>query len=118
MGVVIAALCYRIPPPLWWDQGAMNATLDEARSRIDEIDRSVLALLAERARITRDLAAWKVAASLPLRDPAREAAMIADRRTLAASLGLDPWLAEAVTRAVLASNRGIVDDDVAAFAAR
>ncbi|MFO0647872.1 MAG: chorismate mutase [Polyangiales bacterium] len=96
----------------------MNATLDEARARIDEIDHTLLSLLAERARITRDLAAWKVASSLPLRDPAREAAMLEDRRAMAISLGLDPWLAEAVTRAVLASNRGITDDDVAAFAAR
>lgn len=96
----------------------MTVTLDEARARIDEIDRALLALLAERARITRDLAAWKASTGLPLRDPARESAMLADRRAQAVALGLDPWLAEAVTRAVLASNRGLTDDDVAAFTDR
>jgi chorismate mutase-like protein len=96
----------------------MTVTLDEARARIDEIDRALLTLLAERARITRDLAAWKASTGRPLRDPARESAMLADRRAQAAALGLDPWLAEAVTRAVLASNRGLTDDDVAAFTDR
>ncbi len=96
----------------------MASPLDEARKRLDAIDRDVLTLLSERARITRDLAEWKRSAAVPLRDPEREAQMIADRRAQAVALGLDPWLAEAVTRAVLASNRGLSDEDVAAFSER
>lgn len=96
----------------------MASPLDEARARLDAIDRDLLTLLAERARITRELTEWKRSAELPLRDPEREAQMVAARRAQAQALGLDPWLAEAVTRAVLASNRGLCDEDVAAFTSR
>ncbi|MFO0605872.1 MAG: chorismate mutase [Polyangiales bacterium] len=94
----------------------MDDPLADARARLDAIDRQVLALLAERAEVTRALSAWKAARELPLRDAAREAAMLAARRAEAAALGLSPWLAEAVTRAVLATTRGLDDDDRAAFA--
>ena len=96
----------------------MASPLDEARARLDAIDRDLLTLLAERARITRELTEWKRSAELPLRDPEREAQMVAARRAQAQALGLDPWLAEAVTRAVLASNRGLCDEDIAAFTSR
>ena len=88
------------------DTARMDDPLADARSRIDAIDREVLRLLAERAAVTRSLAAWKAAQGLGPRDPTREAE----------ALGLSPWLAEAVTRAVLATTRGLDDDDRAAFA--
>jgi len=94
----------------------MDDPLAEARSRIDAIDREVLRLLAERATVTRALAAWKAAHGLDARDPAREAAMLDARRREAEALGLSAWLAEAVTRAVLATTRGLDDHDRAAFA--
>jgi chorismate mutase-like protein len=94
----------------------MDPTLAEARSQIDAIDREVLQLLARRAAVTRSLAAWKEAHGIAPRDPAREAAMLAERCRQAEAMGLSPWLAEAVTRAVLATTRGLHDDDRAAFA--
>jgi len=74
----------------------MDDRLLRARRCIDAIDRAVLTLLAERAAVTRALVAWKAARGLPLRDPPREASMIAARRAMAVALGVSPWLAEAV----------------------
>jgi chorismate mutase-like protein len=95
----------------------MSAILTEARARIDAIDREVLSLLAARARITSTLLALKREEGRAAYDPAREAEMIASRRAHAEGLGLSPALAEAVIRVVLASNRGVHDDDLAALAA-
>ncbi len=94
------------------------SALDDARARIDAIDREVLSLLAERDRIARELAAWKRDHALPLRDPAREEAMLRERRAWADALGLPPWVAEAVTRVVLAANRGMTDEDREALCGR
>lgn len=94
----------------------MDDPLVEARARIDALDLQVLALLAERASLTEALRAWKAARALPLRDDAREAAMIAARRREAERLGLSPWLAEVITRAVLATTRGLGEEDRAALA--
>lgn len=94
----------------------MDDPLVDARARIDALDRQVLTLLAERASITRALRAWKATRDLPLRDDAREVEMIAARRREAERLGLSPWLAEAITRAVLATTRGLREEDQAVLA--
>ncbi len=93
----------------------MTSPLDDARARLDALDRAMLDLLAERTRITDALREWKLAHALPLRDRDRERAMLDARRVLATELGVSPWLAEAVTRAVLASVRGYTDDERAFF---
>jgi chorismate mutase/prephenate dehydratase len=54
-----------------------DVVLDEARAAIDEADRELLALVNRRLQLVRSLHEHKQTAGLPLRDPAREATMIA-----------------------------------------
>ncbi len=97
-------------------ESAPDVTLDARRARIDALDHAILRLLSERADIVRALARWKTEQGLPMRDPARESAMIAARRAWAESLGLPADLAESVARAVLMTGRGVAPEDVAHFA--
>ena len=57
------------------DEGAL-AELARFRGRIEEIDRRVIALLAERVALGRETAVFKRAAGLPILDPQREAEVI------------------------------------------
>ena len=51
--------------------------LDECRRRIDAVDKVVVALLAERARLALEAGSLKQALALPLSAPAREAMVLA-----------------------------------------
>ena len=64
------------------------------RASIDNLDAAIVRLLAERFRVTRDVALLKAERALPPSDPQREARQIARLRRLAAEAGLDPDLAE------------------------
>ncbi len=64
------------------------------RASIDNLDAAIVRLLAERFRVTRDVALLKAERALPPSDPQREARQIARLRGLAAEAGLDPDLAE------------------------
>ena len=79
----------------------MRPRLDDARAQIDAIDAEILDLLARRAAIVAALWAEKVAANVPLRDPAREAAMLEALRAAARQRGLDPDRIAAVFEAVI-----------------
>jgi chorismate mutase len=80
---------------------ALRARQLRARSRIDRVDEALLELLERRASIARHIAELRIVAGEPTRDPAREAALIAERREGAQQLGLDPDDVEAVFRAVI-----------------
>jgi dihydroorotate dehydrogenase electron transfer subunit len=54
-------------------------SLDELREQIDSMDGEIARLLRDRAAAARKIAAEKAASGLPVRDPAREEAVIADR---------------------------------------
>jgi chorismate mutase len=65
------------------------AELAVCRSRIQEMDERLVALLAERVELGRRTAALKRAAELPLLDPRREAEVIRRAGELARERGLD-----------------------------
>lgn len=71
------------------------------RAEIDRIDRSLVALLAERARYIDRAAAIKPAAGLPARIDARVEEVIAKVRAEAAQQSLDPDLAESLWRQMI-----------------
>lgn len=75
--------------------------LSDLRRAVDDIDRVLLHALGERARLMRDITAAKAVAELPLRDEAREAALLAHRATYAEGLGLDPALVRRLYREIL-----------------
>jgi chorismate mutase len=53
-----------------------RAALAECREAIEELDRRIIALLAERIAVGKRTSALKRAAGLPILDPAREAEVI------------------------------------------
>lgn len=54
------------------DSAGTEARINELRSRVDEVDRELIRILNERARIVQEIMAIKGEAGKPLFDPRRE----------------------------------------------
>ncbi|HET7230054.1 MAG TPA: chorismate mutase [Longimicrobium sp.] len=65
-----------------------EARLAELRGRIQQIDRELIGLLAERVRVAREVGAAKRELGIPTLDPAREAAVVRNAGELARELGV------------------------------
>lgn len=91
------------------------SSLGEVRASIDEVDRRIVELLAERGAYALQAARFKRAEAAALKDPAREAQVIANVRTLAARRGVDPELVETLYRDLIA---GLVRAEESATAPR
>ena len=79
--------------------------LQTLRDRIDQIDHQFMDLLAERHRVVGEVAAVKRETGIPIRDDGREAALLADRRSVADRSGLNPEVTESLFRLVLWASR-------------
>jgi chorismate mutase/prephenate dehydrogenase len=75
--------------------------LQEIRERLSELDRQLLALVAERQRLSREVAEAKRAEGLGTRDYSRERDVLMSARATAESLGVSPALAEQVLRLLI-----------------
>lgn len=75
--------------------------LDEIRQRIDALDRRLVSLLAERARLVGEVVHYKRANHMPVVDRAREDRMLARIAGLAKDEGLDPRVAQQVLRTII-----------------
>jgi chorismate mutase len=73
---------------------AAMAELQDIRNSIDNIDASIIHMLAERFRCTQKVGALKAQHNLPPSDPDREAQQISRLRNLASAAKLDPEFAE------------------------
>ena len=78
-----------------------DASLDNFRASIDNIDAALIHILAERFRITKAVGAYKAEHGLPASDPAREERQIARLRQLAVEAQLDPEFSEKFLRFVI-----------------
>jgi chorismate mutase len=67
---------------------SIQAELARLREKIEDIDRTLIELMAERVRLAREVGVAKRAAGLPTLDPAREAAVIRQAAELARDAGL------------------------------
>ena len=85
--------------------GAGDETLAGYRASIDSIDASLVKLLGERFKITKQVGAYKARVGLPAADPEREAEQIVRLREVAASVDLDPSFSEKLLRLVFAEVR-------------
>lgn len=74
--------------------------IDELRAIIDDVDRRLVALLAERTRTVRSLTEFKHDEET-VRSPARVEAVVAKVRTLADEHGMPPGIAEATYRTLI-----------------
>lgn len=75
--------------------------LQEIRERLSELDSQLLALVAERQRLSREVAEAKHAEGLGTRDYTREREVLMQARATAESLGISPALAESVLRLLI-----------------
>ena len=82
--------------------GAGDETLAGYRSSIDDIDASLVMLLGERFKITKQVGRYKADSALPPADPDREREQIARLRSLAEEAGLDPAFTEQFLRFIVA----------------
>lgn len=82
-------------------QAASAAELAPLRMKIDDIDSQLVALLAERAKVTAEVGRVKQQYALPLYVPERESALLKARRQQASQLGVSPELIEDVLRRVM-----------------
>lgn len=79
----------------------MAEELNALRDKIDEVDRQLIALLAARLALVGEVGEVKSRHGLPIYVPAREASMLARRRTEAELLGVPGDLIEDVLRRVM-----------------
>jgi chorismate mutase len=82
-------------------RGTMDQRLSQYRKSIDNIDGALVAMLAERFKITQAVGKLKAELQLPPADPGREAAQITRLRQLAHESGLDPEFSEKFLRFVI-----------------
>jgi chorismate mutase/prephenate dehydrogenase len=75
--------------------------LEELRVRITALDRQLLALIAERQTLSRQVAEVKRSAGRTTRDFVREREVLMQARSAAESLGVSPALAESVLRLLI-----------------
>ncbi|MGC4151885.1 MAG: chorismate mutase [Propionicimonas sp.] len=68
--------------------------LDRLRGSIDNLDTAIIALLAERFKVTQQIGVLKHDRGLAAADPEREVQQIARLRQLAVASNLDPEFAE------------------------
>ena len=81
-----------------------TVTLDDLRQRVTDIDRQLIALVAERKAVSEEVARVKRATGKPTRDYERERDVILGVRGLAQERGVSPELAEQLLRLLIRSS--------------
>jgi chorismate mutase/prephenate dehydrogenase len=81
-----------------------EVTLDELRRGLNDLDRQFLSMVAERQRLSREVARVKRDTGYPTRDYERERTVILGARNAAAELGVSPDLAEKLMRLLIRSS--------------
>lgn len=87
--------------------------LDALRLAMDVLNRRLVDVLHERARLCRRIGAWKKANGSAAADPVREQQMLAALRAEAPADGFAPAELEPILRAVFAASRDVVARTVA-----
>jgi len=93
-----------------------DTTLEDLRCRLNDIDRRLLAIVAERKTVSGEVARVKRATGRPTRDYEREREVILGVRTAASELGVSPALAEDLLRLLIRSS--LTTQERASVAAR
>jgi chorismate mutase/prephenate dehydrogenase len=81
-----------------------DVTLDELRRGLNDLDRQLLTLIAERQRVSREVARVKRETGYPTRDYKRERDVILGARQAAEDFGVSPDLAENLMRMLIRSS--------------
>lgn len=83
------------------------ADLDDLRSRIDQLDRALIAIVAERLAVCRQVAAVKEGTDTPVIQPTRVRDVVVTRRQQAIEAGVDPDFVEQLFRVLLTETHRI-----------
>jgi len=83
------------------EQGAQSESLEEMRKSIDNIDNAIVAMLAERFKMTNRVGYYKAECKLPSKDLEREAEQQERIIEIAEQYGLDPEFAKSYLEAVI-----------------
>jgi chorismate mutase len=67
----------------------MTTELGRLREQIEQLDRALIDLIAQRVRLAREVGTEKVVAGLPTLDPEREAAVVQGAVAVAREAGLE-----------------------------
>jgi len=82
-------------------------TLPELRARIDELDRELLRVVADRLAVCEEVARVKGGSETPVIQPARVREVVTTRRQWAIDSGIDPDFAEQLVRVLLTETHRI-----------
>ncbi len=85
-------------------QAVQAVTLDQLRDKLDDIDRRILDLVAERQAVSADIGALKRTEGRATRDFSREKQVIEGARSYAARCGVSPAVAEALMQLLIRSS--------------
>jgi 4-amino-4-deoxychorismate mutase len=83
------------------------ADLDDLRSRIDQLDGALIAIVAERLAVCRQVAAVKEGTDTPVIQPTRVRDVVVTRRQQAIEAGVDPDFVEQLFRVLLTETHRI-----------
>lgn len=86
------------------DADAREAELSALRQRVDEVNQRLLGVLAERARLVREIARHKRCLGRPIHDPLREESELSAMQRLAPA-ELDADAVRNIFRAILEESR-------------
>lgn len=81
--------------------------LDDLRSRIDQLDSALIAIVAERLAVCRQVASVKEGSDTPVIQPTRVRDVVVTRRQQAIEAGIDPDFAEQLFRVLLTETHRI-----------
>jgi chorismate mutase len=83
-------------------QEMVMESLEDLRKSIDNIDNAIVALLAERFKVTNRVGHFKASHKLPAKDPERQALQHARIQELSLQYGLDPEFASSILAQIVA----------------
>lgn len=89
---------------------ASNADVDRARGEIERVDRQLVALIAERVRVAREIGRAKRVAGMNTLDPAREAAVVRRAGEMAREVGLDDEVVRRIFWQLIALSRSVQNE--------
>jgi chorismate mutase len=87
-----------------------TSALDAARNEISAIDSRLVALIADRARVAREIGQEKRSLGMTLLDPAREAAVVRRAGELARESGIDAEAIRTIFWQLIALSRNVQSD--------
>ena len=93
------------------DMGDRAPDLREIRDLIDDTDRELVRLLAQRDQLTHRAGRVKAREKRPIQDPQRERDMMVERRRWAEQEGMDPQTVEELFRSILRVSRSVQRGD-------